>query len=225
MLLCQRLSSRVGQAALPHARDLKFESSHDGFLLVPEWFKSKQNSLMIPSYDLIVVCITASKKTLASVLISTVPKTRGGTNPILTAYVTHVDEIVADNVIDEILTEINIEDSTTLVFTAPSTEVPSVSDSKPTHVFPIKDIQALITRALWKKKNIPREKPANVQSLATMQRRMDFLVPHVHNLGKSFPDKFADKMDSVVPRMVADALEKRLPELLTDTLMRFLALG
>ncbi|GJW31569.1 hypothetical protein Tco_0051601, partial [Tanacetum coccineum] len=130
-----------------------------------------------------------------------------------------VDETVADNVIDEILTKINIEDSTTLVFTAPSTKVPSVSDSKPTHVFPIEDIQALITRALWKKKNIPCEKPANVQSLATMQRMMYFLIAHVHNLGKSFPDKFADKMDSVVPRMVADALKKRFPKLLTDTMM------
>ncbi|GKB45420.1 hypothetical protein Tco_0896173 [Tanacetum coccineum] len=121
------------------------------------------------------------------------------------------DEIEATNVFDEILTEINTKDTTTLVFIAPSTR---------------------------KKKNIPHEKPANVQALATMQRfkkiqissalgsdplvhlprRMDFLAAHVYNLGKSLPDKFANKIDSVIPRMVVDALEERLPELLNDTL-------
>nr|GEY65860.1 hypothetical protein [Tanacetum cinerariifolium] len=73
-----------------------------------------------------------------------------------------IDEIVADNVIDEILTQVNTKDSTTLVFAAPSTVVPFVSDSKPTHVFPMVDVQALTARALYKKKNNPREKLGNV---------------------------------------------------------------
>ncbi|GJY14087.1 hypothetical protein Tco_0383396 [Tanacetum coccineum] len=47
---------------------------------------------------------------------------------------------------------------------------------------------------------------------------MDFLVAHVHNLGKSLLGSFADKIDLVVPRMVANALEERLPKFLDDTL-------
>nr|GEU94293.1 hypothetical protein [Tanacetum cinerariifolium] len=59
------------------------------------------------------------------------------------------DEIEATNVIDEILTEINTKDTTTLVFIAPS-------------------------------------------------------------MSKSLPDKFSNKIDSLVPRMVVDALEESL---------------
>ncbi|GJU21768.1 hypothetical protein Tco_1155110, partial [Tanacetum coccineum] len=94
--------------------------------------------------------------------------------------------------------------------------VPSVSISQPALVLLIEDVQALAARALWRKKNIPRMKLVNFQALGAM-KRMDFLVAHVHNLGKSLKDAFVDKMDSVVPRIVADALEERLPELLTDT--------
>ncbi|GJZ48313.1 hypothetical protein Tco_0602145 [Tanacetum coccineum] len=90
----------------------------------------------------------------------------------------------------------------------------------------------LAAKALWAKKNVHREKPINVQALAAMKtfkqirissapksdplghlpRRMDFLVDHVHNLGKSLLDKFVDTMDLVLPRMAVDALEERLPQ-------------
>nr|GEU35919.1 retrovirus-related Pol polyprotein from transposon TNT 1-94 [Tanacetum cinerariifolium] len=54
--------------------------------------------------------------------------------------------------------------------------------------------------------------------LCHLSRRMDFLVAHIHNLGKSLPDAFTDKMDLAIPRVVADALEERLSELLIDSL-------
>ncbi|GJW13570.1 hypothetical protein Tco_0017703 [Tanacetum coccineum] len=65
--------------------------------------------------------------------------------------------------------------------------VPSVSDSKPTPVMPMEDVQALVVRALWKKKNIPS---------------------HVHNLSKSLPGQFVDKMDSM---LLTDLVRKTLP--------------
>ncbi|GJV50186.1 hypothetical protein Tco_1440398 [Tanacetum coccineum] len=67
------------------------------------------------------------------------------------------------------------------------------------------DVQALITKAVWEKKNIPRR-----------------IIPHVQVLGAMHRYKFADKIDSSVPRMVADAFEERMPELLSDTLKNIL---
>ncbi|GJX64702.1 hypothetical protein Tco_0299045 [Tanacetum coccineum] len=50
---------------------------------------------------------------------------------------------------------------------------------------------------------------------------MDLLAAHIHNLDKSLPNSFTNKIDSHAPRMVANALEERLPELLipNDVLM------
>ncbi|GKB16885.1 hypothetical protein Tco_0850808, partial [Tanacetum coccineum] len=124
------------------------------------------------------------------------------------------DEAVANKVIDEMLTEINTWVSTSNAFAEHT------------------------TKALWAKKNVPRIKPINVQALGTMKkfnqiqissapksdplghlpRRMDFLVAHVHNLGKSLPAKIFNLMDSVLLRIVVDALEERLLEFLFDTL-------
>ncbi|GJY25880.1 hypothetical protein Tco_0400606 [Tanacetum coccineum] len=100
------------------------------------------------------------------------------------------------------------------------------------------DIQKLAAKALWAKKNVHREKPIKVQALAAMKkfkkiqissapksdplghlpRRMDFLTAHVHNLGISLFGKFVDFMDTVLPRLIVDALEERLHELISDTL-------
>ncbi|GJZ49574.1 hypothetical protein Tco_0603764 [Tanacetum coccineum] len=75
------------------------------------------------------------------------------------------DELVADNVIDEILTEINKEVTTKIVFAASNTK---------------------------EKKNIPRVKPPYVQAFGAMR--------------------------SYVPRLVFDALEQQLSDLLTTIL-------
>ncbi|GKD39558.1 hypothetical protein Tco_1259765 [Tanacetum coccineum] len=102
----------------------------------------------------------------------------------------------------------------------------------------MEDAQSLAAKALWRKKNIPCVKPANVQALGDMQRfkqiqitraprskplghlpqRMDFFVAHVHNLGKSLLDLYVNKMDLVVPRMVVDALYERPSKLQSNTL-------
>nr|GEW01761.1 hypothetical protein [Tanacetum cinerariifolium] len=148
------------------------------------------------------------------------------------------DEVKANKVLHEILIEIKIEHSTALVFAAPINEVSSMSDQNSTFVFPMAGVQELDDKALLAKKNVPREKPINVQSLVArkrfkliqfssapkldslghLPRRMDFLVAHVHNLGQSMPTKFVDSMDSILPIMVVDPFEERLPELLSDTL-------
>ncbi|GJU94512.1 hypothetical protein Tco_1319268 [Tanacetum coccineum] len=122
------------------------------------------------------------------------------------------DEVEADKVLDKILTEINTEDTTTLVFVTPSTDVSYVSNSK-SHVLPMVNIQELAARALWKKK-----KNSSSDLSGHLLKRMYLFTTHVHNLGKFLPSQFADKMDSVVPRMVVDALKERLSELLTNYL-------
>ncbi|GKB47614.1 hypothetical protein Tco_0898367, partial [Tanacetum coccineum] len=120
------------------------------------------------------------------------------------------DEVDANKVIDEILTEINIEDLTQIIFAAPITKVSSVSDSKSTHMFQMVDVQELAAGALWKRRTfLVKNKQI---PFGHLPRRMDFLVAHVHNLGKYVPDKFADKIDSVVPRMIIKALEERMPQ-------------
>ncbi|GJR20370.1 hypothetical protein Tco_0968897 [Tanacetum coccineum] len=58
------------------------------------------------------------------------------------------NEVVGGNVIDEILTEVNTEDTTIIVFATPNTEIPFVSVSTPTPVLPMEDMQALAARAL-----------------------------------------------------------------------------
>ncbi|GKA26600.1 hypothetical protein Tco_0712709 [Tanacetum coccineum] len=116
------------------------------------------------------------------------------------------DEVDANKVIDEILTEINIEDLTQIIFAAPITKVSSVSDSKSTHVFQMVDVQELAAGALWKRRTfLVKNKQI---PFGHLPRRMDFLVAHVHNLGKYVPDK----IDSVVPRMIINALEERMPQ-------------
>ncbi|GJU79105.1 hypothetical protein Tco_1276175 [Tanacetum coccineum] len=104
------------------------------------------------------------------------------------------------------------------------------------------EVQALIAKVVWEKKNIPQRTIPHVQALGALQRykaiqikkalrsdplghfprRIYFLITHVHNLGLSLPDKFADKMDSSVPRMVANAIHERMPELISDTLKNIL---
>ncbi|GKB84164.1 hypothetical protein Tco_0956436, partial [Tanacetum coccineum] len=67
-----------------------------------------------------------------------------------------IDEVAADHVIDEILTEVNKEDIHTIVSTTPPKEVSYVSVSQSAPVSSLGDVQALIAKALWEKKNIHR---------------------------------------------------------------------
>ncbi|GJT37687.1 hypothetical protein Tco_0937552 [Tanacetum coccineum] len=83
------------------------------------------------------------------------------------------------------------------------------------------DVQALIAKLVWENKNICRRTIPHVQALGAMQR-IDFLAALVYNLGLSLLDKFIDKRDSSVPRMVANAFEERMLKLLSDTLKNIL---
>ncbi|GJV06140.1 hypothetical protein Tco_1343796 [Tanacetum coccineum] len=140
-----------------------------------------------------------------------------------------------DQTIEDVSSDLRVSTSNASVET--TIEIPIVSNVIPMHTSPLADVQELDARALSTKKNIPREKPINVQALADMKwfkhiqrfsapesdplghlpKHMDFLVAHVHNLGKSLPDKFVDYVNSVLPRLIIDTLEERLPELFSYT--------
>nr|GEV81372.1 putative reverse transcriptase domain-containing protein [Tanacetum cinerariifolium] len=140
------------------------------------------------------------------------------------------DEVEADNIINEVLTKINKGVSTSNASVKTTIEIPIVSNLIKIHTSPLADVHELDARELSTKKNIPREKPINVQDLTNMKRfkhiqcssapesdplahlprRMDFLVAHVHNLGIFLPDKFVDSMNYVFPRLIIGALEERV---------------
>ncbi|GKC38524.1 hypothetical protein Tco_1050908 [Tanacetum coccineum] len=100
------------------------------------------------------------------------------------------DEVAADNTLDEIITEVNKEDTHTNVSAATPIEVSSVSVPQSTSVSSLGDVQALIAKDIWEKKNIPRAK-----------------VPHVQELGAS-----------IVPRIISNAPAQQLLDLLTTTI-------
>ncbi|GKF88307.1 hypothetical protein Tco_0259184, partial [Tanacetum coccineum] len=83
--------------------------------------------------------------------------------------------------------------STSNVFDATATEVPTVSNNKSSLVSKLVDVQELVAKALY------------------------FLVAHVHSLGISLPDKFTDSIDSVLPRLIVVSVEEWLLELFSDT--------
>ncbi|GJS60383.1 chitin elicitor receptor kinase 1-like protein isoform X2 [Tanacetum coccineum] len=85
------------------------------------------------------------------------------------------------------------------------------------------DVQALIAKLVWENKNICQWNTfPHVQALGACKGTKVFLAALVYNLGLSLLDKFIDKRDSSVPRMVANAFEERMLELLSDTLKNIL---
>ncbi|GJY59881.1 hypothetical protein Tco_0459773 [Tanacetum coccineum] len=135
-----------------------------------------------------------------------------------------VDEVVADNILDELITEANKED--TNIFVATTNEVSSKSVPQSASTSSTADIQALIAKALWEKENIHRVKIPNVQTLGAMRRfkkiqitkaprsnplghlprRMDFLAAHVHNFAKNLPAQVIARIDSAVSTVPKIAL-------------------
>ncbi|GJT61597.1 hypothetical protein Tco_1005130 [Tanacetum coccineum] len=127
------------------------------------------------------------------------------------------DEIEDDKVIDTLVSITNKEGTHTTIFVAFDPKVSSMYASSSSPITFQGDVQAMIAKAIWEKKNIPRRTIHHLYALGALQR-IDFFVAHVHNLGLFLLDKFVDKMDSSTPRMVADAFEERMPELLSDDL-------
>nr|GFB84004.1 hypothetical protein [Tanacetum cinerariifolium] len=70
------------------------------------------------------------------------------------------DEKAADNILDALINEANKGDTT--VFAATTNEVSSESVPQSTSTSSPADIQALITKAVREKKNIPKVKIPNV---------------------------------------------------------------
>ncbi|GJY40265.1 hypothetical protein Tco_0427535 [Tanacetum coccineum] len=84
----------------------------------------------------------------------------------------------------------------------------------------IPPVQAL--GALQRYKAIQITKAPGSDPIGHLPKRINFLATHEYNLWLSLPDKFANKMDSSVPRMVADAFEERIPKLFSNTLKSIL---
>ncbi|GJT06420.1 hypothetical protein Tco_0840882 [Tanacetum coccineum] len=129
-----------------------------------------------------------------------------------------VDENEAIKVIDTLVSIANKEDTDTTIST---THDPTIS-----YVFASSSAPNTSQRdalgALQQYKEIQITKVPGSDPLSHLPRRMDFLTTHVHNLGLSLLDKVADKMDSSVPRMMLDAFEKMMLELLSNTLKNIL---
>ncbi|GJV62085.1 hypothetical protein Tco_1468185 [Tanacetum coccineum] len=113
------------------------------------------------------------------------------------------DEIVTDKVIDELISKANTKDTHTIISAACAQEKKNIPRAKLPHV------QSL--GAILRFKEIQITKAPGLNPLGHFPRRMDFLATYVHNLGKSLPNSFDDKLKSaafVVPRMIYNALEQ-----------------
>ncbi|GJU74985.1 hypothetical protein Tco_1266390 [Tanacetum coccineum] len=123
-----------------------------------------------------------------------------------------VDEVVADNIIDELITEANKRD--TNVSAATTNE-----EKKNTPTVKILNIHTL--GAMRRFREIQNTKAPGSEPFSYLTRRVDFLAAQVHNLTKTLPDQFDDKMNSAtsyVSRIIFDALAQRFPDLLSATI-------
>ncbi|GKA57421.1 hypothetical protein Tco_0756609 [Tanacetum coccineum] len=132
-----------------------------------------------------------------------------------------VDAKAADHILDELINEANKED--TNVSAATTNDVSSASVPKSASTSSPADIQTLIAKAVWKK-NIPRVKIPNIQTLGAIRRykeiqitkasgldplghllrRLDFLAIKVHNVAQNLLTHLIKKFDSAtntIPRI------------------------
>ncbi|GJR69565.1 hypothetical protein Tco_0015630 [Tanacetum coccineum] len=140
------------------------------------------------------------------------------------------DEDDADHVIVELVHMENTEDAPLNVFATSSRHVSTVSSpSSP------RNIQVLIAKVVWEKKNIPRVKIPNIQPLGSMRRFkeiqitqapgsdplghllriLDFLSAKVHNVAKNTPPELTQQFNTAahgILKIVSDALAQALPK-------------
>ncbi|GJX24231.1 hypothetical protein Tco_0228676 [Tanacetum coccineum] len=115
--------------------------------------------------------------------------------------------VVTDHVVDEYHTKVNKEDTHTIVSATTTKEVSFVFVTQSDPVSSPGDV-----------KEIHITKEARSDPFGNLPQKMDFLAAQVHNLTKSLPNQFADKMNSVassVPSLISHVVAQQLPNLLT----------
>ncbi|GJW87598.1 hypothetical protein Tco_0162938 [Tanacetum coccineum] len=115
--------------------------------------------------------------------------------------------VVTDHVVDEYHTKVNKEDTHTIVSATTTKEVSFVFVTQSDPVSSPGDV-----------KEIHITKEARSDPFGNLPQKMDFLAAQVHNLTKSIPNQFADKMNSVassVPSLISHVVAQQLPNLLT----------
>ncbi|GJR51732.1 hypothetical protein Tco_1402253 [Tanacetum coccineum] len=117
------------------------------------------------------------------------------------------DEIAADNVIDKLVSMANTGDATKNVYATSHLHVSIVSASSSAP----KDVQALIAKDLWEKKNIPRGKIPNVQTLRAMR-----------SIPKAVSDAIAQQLPYLLNTTLIDTLQKILLQLLKESVKKAL---
>ncbi|GKD01038.1 hypothetical protein Tco_1171312 [Tanacetum coccineum] len=113
------------------------------------------------------------------------------------------DEDDVDHVIDELVHMANTEDAPLNIFATSSRHVSTVSSpSSP------RNIQVLIAKAVWEKKNIPRVKIPNIQPLGSMRRFKEIQITQA-------PPELTQQFNTAaqgILKIVSNALAQALPK-------------
>ncbi|GJW46520.1 hypothetical protein Tco_0078166 [Tanacetum coccineum] len=127
------------------------------------------------------------------------------------------DEVVADHVIDEILNEVNKEDTHTIISVVTPKEVSFVFVPQSASVSSLWDALGAMKRF----KEIQITKAPGSDPFVHLPQRLDFLAAQVYNLAKFLPNQFTENINSaasIVPRLVFNALAQELLDLLIATI-------
>ncbi|GJR45894.1 hypothetical protein Tco_1313997 [Tanacetum coccineum] len=127
------------------------------------------------------------------------------------------DEIAADNLIEKLISVANTRDANTNVFAATDLPISTVSASTSTIVTSPRDVQALIVKVVWEKKNIPRVKIPNDTLLETLTNAVrDTLLGFQHQIKKAIKKQ--------MPKVVIKPLYKEFNALSKLEIQRFVIL-
>ncbi|GJS43099.1 hypothetical protein Tco_0568142 [Tanacetum coccineum] len=118
------------------------------------------------------------------------------------------DEADADHVTDEMVNMANTGDATLHVSTASSHFVSIVSATSSGG-----NIQALIAKAVWEKKNIPSVKIPNVQTLGAMRRLKEIQIIQVPGALPKFAKRVKKPLKTEVDDLVIKPMHKEFNDL------------
>nr|GEW77925.1 hypothetical protein [Tanacetum cinerariifolium] len=117
------------------------------------------------------------------------------------------DEVVADNIIDELIIKANKKDTNIFATTTNEVSYEFVHQSDSTSS--LANIQALTAKA-----EIQITKALGSDLLSYLPRRLDFLIAQVDNVAKNLPTQLV----SIIDRIISEALAQQFPNLLTATI-------